>query len=302
MAVEVVQQRNRTRAPKMNNEAYVFLLPAFALLTVFVIIPILYAANISVQDLNLYKKSAYVGFRNYYIILTDPFFTQSLVAGLKFAVDVVPAMFILAFLLAIIVKKMGKRSSSFAKSAIYVPTVISGIIASVIFMFIYSYQGGVLNYLIGIVGLDPVAWINDTKTAMWSIAIPGIWLWLGTTTLIMLAGLNDIPLEYYEAADMDGANAWVKMWNITIPSMRNVFIYLLITSINTAMQEFNIPFLVTEGGPLSLTTTPPLYIFNHFRHDPFLGQAIAAALIMFVLLGTISIVIFKLINSQQSLD
>lgn len=298
---QMVNLRAQSIKRKDALEAYIMVLPAVVLLSIFVVVPILYAFKISLYDLNYYAKSAFVGMRNYYLVLTDPLFKTSLFAGFKFVLYVIPGQFLLSFLVANVVKRMS-RAGGFVKSSIYIPTVISGIVAGLIFMFIYDFQGGFGNYLLGLFGVEPLAWYNDTRTAMLSIALPAIWLGFGVMTLIMLAGLNDIPVEYYEAANMDGAGGWTKMFRITIPSLRNVFVYLLVTSVTSAFQVFDLPFLITQGGPLGLTTTPNLLIFNHFRSDPYMGYAIAAALVMFILLGLLSVIIFKVINSEKAMD
>ena len=110
-----------------------------------------------------------------------------------------------------------------------------------------------------------------------SIAAPAVWLGFGLTTLIMLAGLHDIPKSYYEVAELEGAGTFVRMWYITIPLMRNVVLYLLVTGFTAQISQFELSLVMTGGGPLSETTTPNLYILNHFRNDVMVGNSIAAS-------------------------
>lgn len=292
----------RSKARYENKVAYLMLLPILALLTVFVIIPFVYAIQVSFYDWSFYQDSVYVGFGNFINVLTDPLFTKAIVIGLRFSLMVVPAQLVLSFLFAHVIKSMGRRWSGFVKTSIYIPTIISGIIASIVFAFIYDYDAGLANYLIGLFGMEKLAWIADVRTALASIAVPVVWLGFGITTLIMLAGLLDIPESYYEAAELEGAGGLKKMLWITIPLLKNVILYLLITGFTGAVQQFELPLVMTGGGPLNETQTPNLYIFNHFRNDVLVGHSIASALLLFLVLGSISAIIFKVLNSDKAVD
>lgn len=282
--------------------AYVLLSPILILLTIFVVIPFFYAIRVSFYDWSFYQESTFVGFRNFYMVITDRLFGEAVMVGLKFALMVVPSTLILAFLFANIVKGLGSRMASFVKTSVYIPTIISGIVASVIFVFIFDYVGGLANYVIGLFGYEPKGWLADVSTALPSIVAPAIWLGFGLTALIMLAGLLDIPENYYEAADLEGAGAFAKMRYITIPLMRNIFLFLMVTGFTANISQFELSLVMTNGGPLSVTTTPNLYIFNHFRNDVMVGNSIAASLLLFLVLGSISAIIFKVLNSEKAVD
>ncbi|CAI6083892.1 carbohydrate ABC transporter permease [Cohnella sp. JJ-181] len=289
-------------AKRDNGPAYLLLAPIVILLTVFVVIPFFYALVVSFYDWSFYQESVFVGARNYYLVLTDDLFLESVWTGLKFALMVVPAMLILAFLFANVVKNLSPRFSGFVKTSVYIPTIISGIVASVIFVFIYDYTAGLANYILGWFGLEPKAWLAEVGTALPSIAVPAVWLGFGLTALIMLSGLHDIPESYYEAAALEGAGTWAKMRHITIPLMRNVILYLLVTGFTAQISQFELSLVMTNGGPLSETVTPNLYILNHFRNDVMVGNSIAASLLLFVVLGSISAIIFRVLNSEKAVD
>jgi len=298
------QRRERPLRPKRrdNVTAYVMLAPVVILLGIFVIWPLLYSMFVSLYDWSFYQESVFVGFRNFRVVLTDPQFVESVLRGLRFALIVVPSVMVIAFLFASLVKHMGKRAATLLKVSVYIPTVISGVITSLIFVLIYQYSGGIANWLVGFFGIEAQAWIGDVKLALPAIAVPAIWLGLGITSLIMLAGLLDIPESYYEAARLEGANWGKQTIYITIPLMKNIFLYLLITGFVGAVQQFELPLIMTNGGPLDSTLLPNLYIFNHFRYDIYVGYSIAAALLLFVVLGSISAGIFKTLNSEKAVD
>ena len=295
------QRQNRYRY-RYNRTAYWFLLPLVVLLGIFVIWPAIYAGYLSFQDWSFYKDPEFVGIRNYANVLKDPLFLATIGRGFAFVLLTVPIMLVLAFLFASLVVTVSRRAASLLKVSIYIPTIISAVIASIIFVLIYNYSGGLLNAFLGTFGIEPIAWIGDPKWALLAIAVPAIWLGMGLTSLIMVAAMVDIPAEYYEAAAMEGANWGQKTAYITIPQMKNVVLYLLITGFVAAIQQFELPLVMTQGGPLDSTTLPNLFIFNHFRNDVNVGYSIAAALLLFVVLGTISALVFKFVNSERLVD
>ena len=293
------RERARYRDTRM---AYLLLVPAVVLLAIFVIWPAVYAGFLSFQDWSFYKDPQFVGFRNYTNVLTDPLFWASIGRGFLFVLMTVPVMLVLAFFFASLVVSVSRRFASVLKVSVYIPTIISGVITSIIFALIYNYSGGLLNWLLGKIGIDPVAWLGDPAWALLAIAVPAIWLGMGLTSLIMVAAMVDIPTEFYEAAAMEGANWGQKTLFITLPQMKNILLYLLITGFVAAIQQFELPLVMTGGGPLDSTTLPNLFIFNHFRNDINVGYSIAAALLLFVVLGTVSALVFRFVNSERLVD
>jgi len=308
MATEAIDDRRtvKRRHAKYRSRdtklAYLMLAPVVILLGVFVAWPAVYAGFLSFQDWSFYKDPQFVGGKNYADVLTDPLFVATIGRGFLFVLLTVPPMLVLAFLFASLVVTLSRRLATILKVSIYIPTIISGVIASIIFVVIYAYDGGILNAVLAAFHIDPVSWIGDPAWALLSVAVPAVWLGMGLTSLIMVAAMVDIPTEYYEAAAMEGAGWWQKTFYITMPQMKNVFLYLLITGFVAAIQQFELPLVMTQGGPLDSTTLPNLFIFNHFRNDVNVGYSIAAALLLFVVLGSVSALVFKFINSERLVD
>lgn len=296
------KKRRKGRARSAGVMPYLMVAPALIMLGIFVLWPAVYAGYLSFHDWSFYKDPEFVGVRNYANVLKDPLFWAAVRRGFVFVLMTVPVMLVLAFLFSSLVVSVSKKFASVLKVSIYIPTIISGVIASIIFTLIYNYSGGLLNAALAVFGIDPVAWIGDPKWALLAIAVPAIWLGMGLTSLIMVAGMIDIPQEYYEAAAMEGANWWQKSFYITIPQLKNITLYLLITGFVSAIQQYELPLIMTGGGPLDSTTLPNLFIFNHFRNDINVGFSISAALLLFVVLGTISALVFKFVNSERLVD
>lgn len=294
--------RGGKRSLRDAKVAYALLLPAVALLGIFIIWPAVYAAFLSFQDWSFYSDPEFVGLRNYQNVLADGAFWAAIGRGFVFVLLTVPPMLVLAFLFASLVVSVSRRFADVLKVSIYIPTIISGVITSIVFAIIYNYSGGVLNWVLARFGVEPIAWLGDPAWALLAIAIPAVWLGMGLTSLIMIAAMVDVPQEFYEAAAMEGANWWQKTRFITIPQMKNVLLYLLITGIVAAIQQFELPLVMTGGGPLDSTMLPNLFIFNHFRFDMNAGYSIAAALLLFVVLGTVSAVVFRFVNSEKLVD
>lgn len=298
------RKRRRVAGRRLRNDnvAYALLAPAAVLLGIFVIWPAVYAVNLSFQEWSFYKEPVFVGWRNYTNVLTDPLFWAAIRRGFIFVLLTVPLMLVLAFLFSNLVVSVSRRAASTLKVSIYIPTIISTVITSIIFALIYEYSGGLLNAFLAALGIDPVAWIGDPKWALIAIAVPAIWLGIGLTSLIMVAGMIDIPDSLYEAASIEGANWWQKTIYITLPQLKNISLYLLVTGFVAAIQQLDIPLVMTGGGPLNATNLPNLFIFNHFRNDINVGYSISAALLLFVVLGSVSAIMFKFVNSEKLAD
>ncbi|WP_230686337.1 carbohydrate ABC transporter permease [Catellatospora vulcania] len=302
----VAPQRRGRRAARRgrdNRTAYLMIAPMVVLLGIFVMWPLVYSVYLSTFKISFYEEPEFVGLDFYQYVLDSPRFWESIWVGLYYAVLTVPTGIVIALLLASFIKTLSRRAAAFMKTTVYLPAVVSTVVASVLFVFMYQDEG-VVNWMLGLLNRGPVNWLNDPGYALPAIAVPGIWLSFGITTLILLAGLLDIPENYYESAQLDGAGFFARLFRITIPLLKNVLLYLLVTGFTLAIQLFELPLIMTNGGPVDATTTPNLYIFNSFRDlTPYATSfSLTASLMLFVVLGAISLVIFRLVNSDKAID
>ena len=301
------RRKTRERISKhlmANRTAYLMIAPMVILLGIFVWWPLMYSFYLSTFEISFYEEPVFVGLQFYQYVLEDPQFWRSIGIGAMYVVYTVPAIMIIAFLMASFIRTCGIKLAGLLKTTVYIPTVVSAVVASIVFIFMYRADGGIINWLLGFVGLGPFAFLSDPNLALPAISIPGIWLAFGITTLIMLAGMYDIPQSYYEAAQLEGANYVQRTFFITIPLMKNVLLYLLVTATIAGMQQFELPLIMTQGGPTNSTMTPNLFIFNTFKDPtPYATSfSLTAALILFFVLGTISVLIFRLIRSDKAID
>jgi len=289
-----------------NRTAYLMIAPMVVLLGIFVIWPLVYSFYLSTFEISFYQEPEFVGLQFYRYVLESPRFWNSLLVGAKSVLFIVPATLILSFLIAALIKSLGARLAGAMKTTIYIPTAISAVVASVVFVLMYQARGGLINGLLKPLGVGPFAFLSDVDLALPAIAVPAIWLALGISTLIMLAGMMDIPQAYYEAAEIDGAGFLQKARYVTLPLLRNVILFVLVTGCIAAIQLLDLPLVMTKGsgGPVDSTMTPNLYILSQFRDPrPFATSfSITAALLLFLILGTLTAVIFKTVRSEKAVD
>ncbi len=291
------KRSNRFRF-RYSGTAYAMLAPALILLVTFSTIPLVMALIRSFQD---YNTKAFVAVENYDYVLKTPSFMGSFKNVLVFILIIVSAMIVLSFLFAHVLRAIHPRLSGAVKVILYIPCLISGVVTAIIYMFIMNYGGGLLTSISISLGKEPISFQTQGLWPYVCIIIPTLWGGFGYNSLVMYAGLMNVPRQYYEAAALDGAGPLRRMFNITIPGMRNYFILMLVNLITGTLQMMEIPYLITGGGPLEKTLTPALYLFNSFR-DAGRSQnvTIAGALLIMVLTVLMNVIAFRMIRSQKS--
>lgn len=283
--------------------AYLMLLPAVALLTVFVVAPLIMAIEKSFYDWNFYGNSTFVGLSNFRVIVVNKSFQRAVANALKFVAILVPLQIVLQFAFAHLLKSLSVRFSNAIKTAIYIPGIIAGIVAGIIFMFIFEYKGGLINQMLTSMGMPRIAFLNNGFWAMFSIVVPTLWLGFGGGTILNYAGLISVPNEYYEAASIDGAGAFRKLVYITLPQMKNIFVLQCISMVTGTLQMFEVPMMMTNGGPRESTLTPMLYIYNNFKSTGTnMGRTIAGALLIMIFIAILNSFVFTVIRSEKSID
>ncbi|MBL9062480.1 carbohydrate ABC transporter permease [Tabrizicola sp.] len=258
----------------------------------FTLGPMIFSLVMSLHDWPVVGERRFVGFDNYRVMLTqDPKFWQSLGVTVKFAAIFVPLNILLSFLLAVLLN-VKVRGTALFRTAFYLPSIISGVALVMIWKWIYSKDYGLLNYGLSLLGVDGPNWLGDPNWSILAIIIASLW-GLGGTMLILLAGLQSIPKELYEAARISGVPAWAQTVYITIPMLSPMLLFTFITSLISAFQQLTIALLLTKGGPLNSTYFFAMYIYdNAFKfHD--MGYAAAMSWVMFLIILTLSMIVLK---------
>ncbi|WP_372635167.1 carbohydrate ABC transporter permease [Cohnella sp.] len=282
---------------------YSFMSPVIVILGCFLLLPIAYAIFLSLHKVNLLGTVSYkfAGSANFERMIDDPRLWIALRNTAKYALIVVPSQTVLALALASILN-MQLRYRNFFRIAFYLPTVTSSAVLVLIFMWIYN-SNGLLNYLLELVGLPTYNWLGDPSVALLGIMIMNVWSTAPLFMVIYLAALQDIPRNLYEAADIDGANAWQKFRSITLPQLKPVTFYVIVMGIIGTFQLFDQSYIFSagSGGPNNATLTMVLLIYQYAFKNLDMGYASALAFLLAVVIMLITLV-QRLLFKEEKLN
>ncbi|WP_411333992.1 carbohydrate ABC transporter permease [Metabacillus indicus] len=279
---------------------YLFLLPGCIILGAFIFYPMLQAIWLSFTNYNMVTEAEFIGTENYQNLFEDELFWKVLGQTLLYLIIVVPALVILPIFIAILVNQQ-IRGIAFFRSAYYIPVVTSMVVVGITWKWVYADQG-VLNYFLeslGIIG-EPVHWLTSTSTSIFAVMAVTVWKGLGYYMVIYLAGLQAIPGDLYEAADIDGANKWKQIIHITIPLLMPSIMIVTIMSSISAMKVFEEIYVMTGGGPLNSTKTLVFYIYQEAFENLKMGYASAGGVILFLITLVFSILNIKFMNKRET--
>ncbi|MBN1964630.1 MAG: sugar ABC transporter permease [Anaerolineae bacterium] len=278
--------------------AYLFLLPALVLFSLFAWFPMLKAVIMSFQNVSLSGESTWAGLDNYALMLRDPAFSVAWRNSLQFAMWSIVLGFLLPVVLAILIREM-RQAKGFFRIVYFLPTVVPSAVAVIIWRFIYDPDAGLLNEILMQLGFARQFWLSDAGLVKPAIVAMMTWSGFGSTALIYLSTLQEIPTELYEAAELDGASPLNRIRHITIPHLLPVMSMLFILQVIAVVQVFTEPFLMTNGGPGRETLTPTLHIYNRAFIRIDLGYAAAWSVTLIVALLVFSL-IYRAINDRLS--
>jgi ABC-type sugar transport system permease subunit len=260
----------------------------FLFLTIFVF-PFFFAIWMSLHEWHpLAAEQEFVGLENFYRLAGDGRFIDSLVNTFAYTIGVSLSVPIALFI-AILLNKNIRWSEIYA-AAIFVPVVVSWVVVSLIWMWIYNPDYGLLNAILSALGLPTLQWTRGVTTALPSLIIIGIWKTVGFNLVIFLAGLRGIPDSYYEAARISGANSWQRFRYITLPLLKPTTFFVVLVTLITAFREFTPMFVITEGGPVTATHTIVFYFYRTGFEYGQMGYASAMAVVLMVIVFTVSLI------------
>jgi ABC-type sugar transport system permease subunit len=275
-----------------------FLLPMIFVFALFSWSPIVQSIVMSLQKTNL-LVSHWVGFDNYVTVLTDPQLGRAVINTLYFALLALILGFPLPLFMAVLMSEV-RRGKGLYSALAYLPVVVPPVVAVLLWKVFYSADAnGVFNTVLGWVGIPPQPWLNSAVQAMPSLVLEATWAAAGGSIIIYLAALLSVPPELYDAAEVDGAGIWRKVWNVTLPQLRGILFIMLILQVIATSQVFLEPFLFTGGGPAGATETVLLYIYDKaFRNSlgGDYGEATAVSVLLAIALAILSWLYFRLTN------
>lgn len=281
----------------------VFLVPLLFSFVLFSWKPIVDAAIMAFQQTNLIAPAEWVGWANFATVLSDPLLGKAVVNTLWFAVLALLLGYPIPLVVAVLMSEV-RRARGLYSALAYLPVIVPPVVGALLWKFFYDASpNGVFNTIAGWVGAGPFPWLQDQATAMPSIVLFATWSAAGGTIIIYLAALVGVAPELYDAAEVDGAGVWRKVWHVTIPQLRGVLLITFILQIIGTAQVFLEPFLLTAGGPANSTTTVLMLIYKYAFQNSLggdYGAATALSLMLAVVLAIFSAIYFRLTKSWST--
>lgn len=279
-----------------NLVGWLFLVPAILIFGLFAWYPIVRGLLISFQQTNLYDAPEWTGWANFSTLFSDPLLGTAVANTLLFVALAALIGFPAPLLLASIMSTLRRRGGIYRFLA-YLPVVIPPVVSVLLWKWFYDPESGLFNSLLGLIGLGPFPWLQATDTAMVSLVIESTWAGMGGAVLIYLASMSSVPAELYEAAELDGAGIFRRLWHVMLPQLRPVIGLLLLMQLISTMQVFTEPYVFTGGGPQDSTVTVLLLIFRYAFVNGNYGEAAALSLLLAVALGLLSAVYLRATRS-----
>lgn len=271
-----------------RSHAWLFMAPALIIILVFSIIPSFMALGLSFTNYNVFQQPKWVGLDNYRTTLQTGEFWKVLRNTIHYWLLVTPALVTLPVFVAALVNREWKGMKLY-RLVFYFPVLVSVVITALIWGWMFQ-SNGILNYLLGLVGLGPVNWLTRRTSVMPSLALVTIWQGLGYYMLFYLAGMQNISLDVYEAAELDGATSWKKHIYITFPLLRPVIFFTTVISTMAALKEFTLMMTMTGGGPIGASKTVVYLVFEEAFENLQMGYASAISFLLFAVILVLTII------------
>jgi len=283
---------------------YIFLIPAILFLIGIFAYPVIETFRVSLYNWRFLSPfRPFVGFSNYVNLFSNQRFLTALYNTVIYTIGVVPAELILGFMIALMINRKKMKGTGFFITVYYIPVVTSMVAVAFVWRWMYEPDFGLINYFLGILNLSQPRWLLDTKTALPAVMITSVWKAVGNSMIIFIAGLRNVPREFYEAAEIDGATPFQQLRGITLPLLNPTILFLLITSVISSFQVFNQIIVMTgqyyeAGGPLDSTRVLVYHIYDIAFRSLKMGEAAAAAYVLFAIILVITLIQFRLVERK----
>jgi len=294
---------NRLARRLSKLSPYLWVLPALTVYGIFKLYPLVSGLQMSLLRWDGIEEPRYIGLRNFEKILSDPMTGAVLMNNVHYAVGTVLGKIVLSLFLAILLHQ-ALRGRTFYRTSLFMPVVMSFVVVGVLWSWLFNPQFGLINSFLRGLGLEFLVqdWLGDAAVALNSLILVDIWKWYGFHMVIFLAGLQSIPEELYEAARIDGASVWQQFLHVTLPMLQPVMIVNVTISVMGAFNVFDIPFIMTAGGPANATNVMALHIYiRGFKFYRF-GFSAALSYVLLVIVTLVAAIQLKLMTSGNNTD
>ncbi|WP_274654772.1 carbohydrate ABC transporter permease [Paenibacillus humicola] len=296
-----------TSSWKSKLTSSLFVLPYLACFAVFLLYPIVYGIVLSLQKYDMLQTHQFVGFKNYVDLFTPGTyshdqFVRGLLGTVKFVVYSVPVLIVVGLAMALLVNALPSRGRGLFRTVYFLPYAVSATVMATIWIRVFDTDTGFINLLFDKLHIhrqQHIGWFTDTPWVWIALVLSTVWWTIGFNMMLFINGLNEVPEEMYEAATLDGANAWQKLMHITLPSIKNVSSLVVIMTVIASFNVFAQPNLMTRGGPGSETTVLIMNIFDVAYGQHQGGAASAMALMLGVIMIVVSVVLNRLLFRKE---
>ena len=294
-------RKKKLKSLQNQKSAYLFILPAMIVLTVFVFIPLIAAIVISFLNMDIYMKDiSFAGFSNYKKMFTDGRVWNATGNTFYFAILEIPVQILIALILTMLMIK-NRRIHKVLRATFYVPYVCSMTAVSILWSMILNPNSGMLSYLLRQAGIIMPNLLNSTKWAILVVALVTVWKNFGYTLTLLSAAALDIPVALYEAADLDGATSFTKFIYVTVPAIKNTISFCIVTTLIATFQAFDQIYVMTGGGPQNSTETLVGYIYDRgFQTEHDLGYAATVSVYLFIIIAVITFVMRRYTAGEEA--
>lgn len=292
--------RNRMRSQE-TRAAWGFLAPDLIGLGVFIVLPIVLALGMSFMSVSGFGQVSFSGLENFARLLDDDLLPQALLITFLYAALAVPLSYVVGLTLALLLE--GKvAGGGLVRTMVFIPYVLSLVVVALIWQFLLVDKTGVVPTILDAVNLGGISWLGDPSFALITVVLITVWSQAGYQMLLFLGGLGGIPQEYHDAASIDGAGWWNRLFTITLPMLRPTSFFIILTSAMaciTGVQAFDLIFMLTGGGPANATLTMPFYIYEQAFTYNDLGYASALTLVLVAVLMVAVILTFAMTRGAR---
>jgi len=285
-------KRMSSRARRRQIAGYLFISPWVIGFLVFTVGAMLFSLGLTLFDTDLLTETKFIGLKNFVQLSHDRLFLKSLSVTGYYVLLAVPLQVLAALLIALMLNNRKIALVGVWRTLYYMPSIVSGIAVSMLWMWMLNPDFGLFNYLLSLVGIQGPRWIYSEQWAIPSFVIMGVWA-AGSNMLLYLAGLQSIPTPLYEAASIDGAGSWSRFWRITLPMLSPTLFFNLVMTLIGAFQVFTQAFVMTNGGPNNATLTMVLYLYRKGFEQLHFGYASAVAWVLFVIIMAFTLLVFR---------
>lgn len=294
----------KTREKRKNlwqgNGGFLYVLPSLLLITLFYLIPLVMTGYFSFTDYSVLKPPTWTGLENFKKMLGDPFFRPAIRNTIIYTFLTVPLQTLLSLWIAhAIASRFRGRFGRFLKSSLFVPVISSMVLVGTVWKFMLATRGGIINNVLEWFGMEGLNWLGESNLALVSVCMVAVWKNVGYFLVIYYAGIMDIPVSLFEAAEVDGATGWQKLRYITIPYLKPITYLVITLGTIWSFQVFDLVYTMTGGGPGTATVTMVMSIYQSGFKQYQMGYASAMSLVLFVLVVLVSGVQKKLFGKEE---